>query len=1487
MKSKKIMALMLTVMMVLSVIMPVNVFAANDVKSWIASGSSVGVNEAVQIRLVSSAPISTVPDGIVTVDGSVVTQSYDATTQTVSVVPAIPFKIGDKKVVKVDKTKFAEIGATYSGQESYNVRVRDDRIKNYGTVLNDTFDDGTTCGWTAGMGHTVTLTPTTLESGEKVLKAVLPSVTFGGTWADNEKQSSFFKYVGGGVDYTGDNLVRVKARVKTTASTDSFMIKANRPNGVSQTLPLRVSHFSTYMITGFDGTKPLYGQGIATTGGVTNGYKNINAVSLLPDGSSLNYSSVNLTGKWIDYTVIFDGTTNDAVVYASFEHNGETVTVKSGEGSTIVNVDYGYSTEFGRDFLNLSTRKTFNALDVLTFASKNSTSEETIYVDSVTVENLPKSVVKAEIPANTPEGIIYKPTTLDVKFNGDINYKNAGIAIQNKATGDVYVDGSYNAETKTYTADFGGGALPKGDYVLIISNTVSPVNHIPNKISSVSFESRNIEFSVYDSMPPAVTDVEISGRLIPEREVSVASYNFTAENDDEGAHIFEWMAADSAEGEFTIIENESESSLDITEELATKYVKVKMTAVGASGLVGYSAESNVLAPEAKPVAKGLKLSLAVPMCESDIEAIYLYEDANGDEETGTEIKWYVANSPEEAGKNVATGKVYKIKEADKGKYIYCTVVPKNAAGYLDEGDLYTSEIVGPVLSKDDMLAATNLLKNPSFEDGLEHYTATSNNWSPNIDLIYGEARTGDISLKLYKRDTDASLHGQWGQYVPVVAGKRYLAGCWARSVDSNKREIQDFGPYVPTAGATLLDTEVDGENKNQTDLSYYKFAKITGAVETTADTEALIGFTSFVSRSICDVNLDDVYFGELMISDINTNYVDQIEIPVEGEKRVSLTNGAIYNQLGTQNGFYDQEVVIEIPEYEGVSVEGNELVVKDSAVAGKIVVDIVCRPDYTGAAQNEFKKTMKINLASHGDDSPRATNVSISGTFAEGSELTGSYKFLQINGKENASTVRWLYSDTYDGSYSEIPGANELNYVIGSEYADKFILMEVTPVTVDGEKGKAVRSNILTMERAPVVTDAKITGTFYIGSTVKAEATAVDYNDSDEELTFEYRWFVSDNKNSGFTVIEGQTSNELLIDSSYKDKYIKAGVTAVSENQPSRSEEFLTSACLGPVVPVITDAKIKQNGTRLVADYIYNHANGIKESGTTYEWTVGGKVVSTTSDYTINFTGTKSVTLTITPSAESEPCKGAPVTVSKTVTGANNSSIGGSVSTGGGGYGGGGFGGSSSSVGSGSSVSGVTPINGMQYGDKKEPEKETDITNHWGKEYIKIMETMGVMTADENGNFNPDKNASREEMLTYLFKALGLKQTEYKNEFEDVKDGEFAKMLQTMVDNGTIAKDINFRPGDTITREEMCKILYISLENAGKLKKNENMEIESFEDFDKVADWAKEYVNAIYTNKIMVGVSDVSFDPKGTVTKAQAATMLVRIDTLIKGGAGK
>ena len=98
---------------------------------------------------------------------------------------------------------------------------------------------------------------------------------------------------------------------------------------------------------------------------------------------------------------------------------------------------------------------------------------------------------------------------------------------------------------------------------------------------------------------------------------------------------------------------------------------------------------------------------------------------------------------------------------------------------------------------------------------------------------------------------------------------------------------------------------------------------------------------------------------------------------------------------------------------------------------------------------------------------------------------------------------------------------------------------------------------------------------------------------------------------------------------------------------------------------------------------------------------------------------------------------------------------------------------------------------------------------------------------------------------------------------------------------GVISHDTAFRPDDRITREEMSKVLVILLGYSADADSID--EIAHFSDNEDMGDWAKKYIAAASLNKLMLGVSNTEFRPKGNITNAQLATLCRRIADF-KGG---
>ena len=105
-----------------------------------------------------------------------------------------------------------------------------------------------------------------------------------------------------------------------------------------------------------------------------------------------------------------------------------------------------------------------------------------------------------------------------------------------------------------------------------------------------------------------------------------------------------------------------------------------------------------------------------------------------------------------------------------------------------------------------------------------------------------------------------------------------------------------------------------------------------------------------------------------------------------------------------------------------------------------------------------------------------------------------------------------------------------------------------------------------------------------------------------------------------------------------------------------------------------------------------------------------------------------------------------------------------------------------------------------------------DVSSEQNQEAIEVLQAVGVMTGDENGNFNPDANVTRNEMAVVMSNLLDYTVSSYK---------------------GTAP-------------------------------------------FSDVPSWAEPYVAACYTNGIIAGYDAKTFGGNDSVTTGQAALMLLK-----------
>ncbi len=179
-----------------------------------------------------------------------------------------------------------------------------------------------------------------------------------------------------------------------------------------------------------------------------------------------------------------------------------------------------------------------------------------------------------------------------------------------------------------------------------------------------------------------------------------------------------------------------------------------------------------------------------------------------------------------------------------------------------------------------------------------------------------------------------------------------------------------------------------------------------------------------------------------------------------------------------------------------------------------------------------------------------------------------------------------------------------------------------------------------------------------------------------------------------------------------------------------------------------------------------------------------------------------------------------------------------------------------------------------------EEEAFADIKGHWAEETIRKAMEKGIMIGLSDTEFGPNEKMNRAMFVTVLGRiAEAGDDVAAEFPFSDV-DGEayYAPFLTWAVENEIIKgfEDETFRPQDEVTREQMAAIIqrYVEVSEAELEMAEEDVE---FIDADAIAGWAEEDVKAIAKAGLIQGREDGSFDPKGVATRAEAATILIRL----------
>ena len=178
----------------------------------------------------------------------------------------------------------------------------------------------------------------------------------------------------------------------------------------------------------------------------------------------------------------------------------------------------------------------------------------------------------------------------------------------------------------------------------------------------------------------------------------------------------------------------------------------------------------------------------------------------------------------------------------------------------------------------------------------------------------------------------------------------------------------------------------------------------------------------------------------------------------------------------------------------------------------------------------------------------------------------------------------------------------------------------------------------------------------------------------------------------------------------------------------------------------------------------------------------------------------------------------------------------------------------------------------------------TDIENHWAKDNIFFVVSRGLLNGTSATTFSPNTGMTRGMFVTALGRLAGIDPADYQaGKFTDVKaDAYYVPYVNWAASKGIVSgtTDTTFAPDSQITREQMAVILK---NYAAKLGYTipKTLEAVTFADNTKISSQVKEAVKSMQQAGILAGRTNNRFDPKGTATRAEVATVLRRFVEII------
>lgn len=169
--------------------------------------------------------------------------------------------------------------------------------------------------------------------------------------------------------------------------------------------------------------------------------------------------------------------------------------------------------------------------------------------------------------------------------------------------------------------------------------------------------------------------------------------------------------------------------------------------------------------------------------------------------------------------------------------------------------------------------------------------------------------------------------------------------------------------------------------------------------------------------------------------------------------------------------------------------------------------------------------------------------------------------------------------------------------------------------------------------------------------------------------------------------------------------------------------------------------------------------------------------------------------------------------------------------------------------------------------------------NQWYESAVRYAYTHGIMQGTSATTFVPGKSLTRAEAVQVLYNLEGKPEVSGSAAFPDLVYEWYKPAITWAEQTGVVDgyEDGTFRPDEPVTREEFAQMLYNYAAYKG-YDLSAQGDLSAFPDGESVQEWALPAMTWANGNALINGHDDGTLEPTGTTTRAQAASILMRID---------